>query len=120
MFFKGRVKKPVSILDGNKIFAKIIPRIIAMLIIPISNSSGPPGNRERMADKDSSQSLKHAMTLLTHGGEIAADATKRRQSGLTAKGARNLLLHLDHAQVALGLIVGKGNGQIVQKGQDLH
>src|SRR5947209_2440704 len=86
----------------------------------IRNSSGPPGNRERMADKDSSQSLKHAMTLLTHGGEIAADATKRRQSGLTAKGARNLLLHLDHAQVALGLIVGKGNGQIVQKGQDLH
>jgi len=47
------------------------------------------------------------MTLLTHGGQIAANVTERGRSVLTAEGSHDILLHFGHAQVALGLVVGK-------------
>ena len=59
------------------------------------------------------------MTLLAHGREVAADTTKGRRSSVTAKCARNLLLDFDHPQIPLGLIVGKRDRQIVEKGQYL-
>ena len=46
------------------------------------------------------------MTLLAHGGEITANATKSRRPVLAAQGAGNLLLHFHHPHVPLGLIVG--------------
>jgi hypothetical protein len=55
------------------------------------------------------QRSKQALALLEHRGEVAADATKGRRTIFAAKGARHFLLHFDHAQVALGLIVGKRN-----------
>jgi hypothetical protein len=59
------------------------------------------------------------MSLIAHGGEIAADSTKSAYSLLTTKGASNLLLHFEHPQVPLDLIVRKWNAQIVQLGQHL-
>jgi hypothetical protein len=59
------------------------------------------------------------MTLLAHRRKIAANVTKSRRAALCAKGPRNLLLHFDHAQVALGLVVSKRDGEVIQKGQHL-
>jgi hypothetical protein len=59
-----------------------------------------------MAHENRDESLKERMILLSHGREIAAKATKRRESSRTVEGSRNLLLHLDHPEVALGLIIG--------------
>lgn len=36
---------------------------------------------------------------------------------VAAEGARHLLLDLDHAQIALGLVVGERHAQIGQEGQ---
>ena len=44
--------------------------------------------------------------LLAQGRQVAADATKGRGSRFTAEGAGDLLLHFDHAHIALGLIIG--------------
>jgi hypothetical protein len=38
------------------------------------------------------------MALLAHGGKLTADATKRRQAGLTVKGANDLLQALPFPQ----------------------
>ncbi len=71
-----------------------------------SKTSKRPSNRERMAREDSSKSLKHGMTLLSHGGKRGANATKCSGSIGAAEGASNLLLNLRHSQVSLGEIVG--------------
>jgi hypothetical protein len=52
----------------------------------IRNSSGAPDNGEGLADKDSSQSGQHALPLLAHRRQIAANATKGSRLGFTAKG----------------------------------
>src|SRR5205823_14963972 len=69
--------------------------------------------------ENSRQSREHGVSLLVHGGKITADAAKSGDPSRTAKGARNLLLHFGPAKVALGLVVGKRNAQIVEQGQHL-
>src|SRR5256714_14805933 len=69
--------------------------------------------------EDSGQSREHGVSLLVHGRKITADAAKSGDPSGTAKGARNLLLDFGPAKIALGLIVGKGNAQIVEQGQHL-
>src|SRR5258708_1312872 len=69
--------------------------------------------------EDSSKSREHEMALLLHRREITADAAKSGDPGHTAKGARNLLLHFWQGQVALGLVVGKRNPQVVEQRQHL-
>ncbi len=59
------------------------------------------------------------MPLLAHRGEIAADPTKGGRPLLAAKGARNLLLDFEHAQITLRLIVGEGHPQVLHKCQHL-
>ncbi len=59
------------------------------------------------------------MTLLAHGGKIAADVTKGGCSRLRAKGGRNLLLNFDHTKIPLRLIVRKWDGEIIEEGQHL-
>ena len=81
--------------------------------------SGTPGDGQWLTGKDSSQSRKHGMTLLTHRREITANATISRRSVLTAKGSCYLLLDFDHPQIPLSLVIGKRDPEIVQKGQHL-
>src|SRR5205823_438497 len=69
--------------------------------------------------EDSGQSRQHGASLLLHRRKITADAAKSGDSSRTAKGARNLLLHFGPAKVALGLVIGKRNAQVVQQGQHL-
>src|SRR5690242_14540607 len=63
------------------------------------------------------QSKQQVQTLLAQGGEIATNATKRLNPSLTAKASRNLLLHLDHADITLGLTVIKRHGEVDRKAQ---
>ena len=56
-----------------------------------------------MTSKDGSQSIKHGLSLLAHGREIATNATRGGRSSLTAKGAEDFLLHFEHVQVTLDL-----------------
>src|SRR6266516_2336186 len=67
----------------------------------------------------SGECRQQRMPLLLHGSKITADAAKSGGTSRTAKGARNLLLHFRHPQVALRLVVGKRNPQVVEDGQDL-
>ncbi len=69
--------------------------------------------------EDSGKSREHGVSLLLHRRQIAADAAKSRGPSRTAKGASNLLLHFDHPQVALSLIVRKWNREVVEQRQHL-
>ncbi len=57
------------------------------------------------------------MTLLVYGGKEAANAIKDCSFLCTAKGARNLLLHFQQATVAPGLIIGEGDGEVIELSQ---
>ncbi len=71
-----------------------------------------------MIKQDLFQSRKPRQSLFAQGREIAANATKGVGSRETAKAARNLLLHFDHAQISLSQIIVKGHRQVVHEGQD--
>ena len=55
--------------------------------------------------------------LFAQGREVAADAAKHGNALLGAEAAGDLLLHFDHAQISLGLVVIKGDRKIVQEAQ---
>ena len=59
------------------------------------------------------------MTLLLHGGKVAADTAKSGSAVRTAEGARNLLLHLGHSKIPFSKIVRKWQRKIIEQGQDL-
>ena len=50
---------------------------------------------------------------------VTADATEHLRSAQRAKAAGDFLAHFDHADVLLGLVVGKGHASIPQEGQDV-
>lgn len=50
-------------------------------------------------------------------GEITADATEPLHPQLSVQTSRDLLLYLEHAQIALSLIVIKRNGEIIEEDQ---
>ena len=59
-----------------------------------------------MTKKGLLQGREQIASLFVQRRQIATDATKDLGSGLGAKAARDLLLHFDHANVALGQRVG--------------
>src|SRR5260370_506878 len=69
--------------------------------------------------EDSSQSSQQGTSLLLHRREITADAAKSGDPSGTAKGASNLLRNFRPGQIALGLVVGKRNPQVVEQSQHL-
>src|SRR5260370_29730684 len=69
--------------------------------------------------EDSSKSSQQGTSLLVHRREITADAAKSGNPSGTTKGASNLLLNFRPAQIALGLVVGKRNPQVVEQRQHL-
>jgi hypothetical protein len=44
--------------------------------------------------------------LLAQGRQVTADATEHHHSNFGTEAARDLLLHFDHAQISLRLVVG--------------
>ena len=59
-----------------------------------------------MADQGLFQSGQHRHALLAQRREIAADAAEGHSESLRAETAGDLLLDLDHADIALGEAIG--------------
>jgi hypothetical protein len=55
--------------------------------------------------------------LLAQCGEIRADTAEADDTLFSSETARDLLLHFDHAKIALGLIVVKRHGKIMQESE---
>src|SRR5215471_16915206 len=70
-----------------------------------------------MADQSLFQGSQQSTTLLTQRREIAADAAKGHRASLRAETTGDLLLHLDHANIALRKTVVKRHGEVVQEQQ---
>jgi len=71
-----------------------------------------------MTSQNLLQGRKQRQSLLAQRREIASDAAEVQSPTPTAETAGDLLLHLDHTNIALGLRVIKRNTQIPYKGQD--
>ena len=70
-----------------------------------------------MADQGLFQSGEPRHALLVQGREIASDAAEGHRTSRGAETARDLLLDLDHAQIALGEAIVKRHGEVVQEQQ---
>lgn len=70
-----------------------------------------------MTSQNLLQGRKQRQSQLAQGREVASDAAKIQSPTPTAETAGDLLLHLDHTNIALGLRVVKRNTQIPYKGQ---
>jgi hypothetical protein len=57
--------------------------------------------------------------LLSQGAEMAPDSAERLRVAGRAEGSRDFLLHLAHAQVALGLVVVEGDRGALEEGEHL-
>lgn len=69
--------------------------------------------------KTARKEASNGRSLLPHSGEVTANGAKRRDPFSTAERARNLLLDLDHTQVALRQVAGERDGQVLHKPQYL-
>ena len=74
----------------------------------------------RLATKRCLQSIKQVESLFAQRRKIATNAAKAHGPLLTAKGARHFLLDFEHADIAFGQIVVKGDLQIQQESQHLR
>src|SRR5579875_3540101 len=81
-------------------------------------SGGLKRRKKRMTRQGGLQSRQERKPLFAQGRQIAANAAKGLGSDQRAEAAGDLLLHFDHAQVALGLIVVKIDTQIFQEAED--
>src|SRR5438445_12622716 len=70
-----------------------------------------------MADQGLFQSSQYSKTLLAQGREIAADAAEGHRSRRRAETAGDLLLDLDHADIALRQAIVEGHREVVQEAQ---
>src|SRR5260370_32230757 len=71
-----------------------------------------------MTAKSGLQSRQEGESLFAQGGQIAANPAKSACTPKTAETARDLLLDLDHAQIAFGELVVKIHAKIFQKAED--
>ena len=71
-----------------------------------------------MTSKSGLQSRQQRHALFAQRGQIAANARKALRSRTAAEAAGDLLLHFDHAQIALGQIVIKIHAEVFQEEQD--
>ena len=57
--------------------------------------------------------------MLAHRGDVAADGAEVSRSGERAPRAGDLLLELDHADVAFGLVVVERHGEVDGEPEDV-
>lgn len=55
--------------------------------------------------------------LFASGREVAADHAEGLGSGFAAEAARYFLLHFNHAQIVLGLVVVEGQADLAQEAE---
>jgi hypothetical protein len=70
------------------------------------SEGGLKSGKHRLSQKSLMQGMEKIGPLFVEGREIAANATDLLTACLGAQASRDLLLHFEYAQIALGLIVG--------------
>ncbi len=71
-----------------------------------------------MTTKSCLQSRQQRQALFAQGGQIATNSAKGLGPSKTAETPGDLLLDLDHPQIALGEIVVKIHAKILQEAED--
>src|SRR5258708_14327685 len=74
---------------------------------------------EGLAGKDRVERSQEGLALLAQGRQIAADRRVGIRPSVTAETARDLLLPLEPAQIAFGLVVVEGDGEVVEERKHL-
>src|SRR6266571_9070665 len=97
--FLNVVKRKIGNFSLHNIQKRVKGDFSGVRKIRDGNYSGTrfPGDGKRRTSKGRPQGLKQRAVLLAHGGEVTADGAKGADPFGTAKGPRDLLLHLDHA-----------------------
>ena len=72
---------------------------------------------ERLTEDEASAGLPKISILFAAGGEVATNPGKHLSTGQSAEATRDFLLHLDHADVLLALVVGEGHVGVQEEGQ---
>ena len=72
---------------------------------------------KRVTIKSVDDSGEYLQAVFSSGGYIAADGEKALGALHGSEAAGDLLLHLDHADILFGKIVGEGDARVVQKRQ---
>ena len=81
------------------------------------NYSANPDGPERIAAAEGGEGMEQADLVLAEGGEVAADAAEGLDAFLAAEATRDLLLQLDQAQIALGLVVVERHAKVEGEAQ---
>src|SRR5579859_2496863 len=76
-------------------------------VSPAGRSPSGKGGDERSAQEDGLEGVEQCATLLVPAGQIAADARERVGAARGTERAGDRLLHLEHAQIPLGLVPPK-------------
>lgn len=72
-----------------------------------------------MTAEEVRQGGKQGHAFLTERGEMTADTGEGVGTQLAAERTGDLLLHLDHAHVALVLAIVEGDGDVLYEGEDI-
>src|SRR5436309_9966873 len=86
--------------------------------MPISGTRRRAGGNKGPAHDSQLDRFPEVAVLFTAGAQVAADATEHLRSVQRAEASGDFLAHLDHADVLLPLVVGKGHPSIPQEGQN--
>src|ERR1035438_3668234 len=85
--------------------------------MPISGARRRAGRKEWLAHNGLLDGFPEITTLFTAGAQVTANATEHLRSMQRTEAPGDFLTYLDHADVLLGLVVGKGHSFIPQEGQ---
>ncbi len=65
------------------------------------------------------EGMEDVPALLSRGGDDGAEAGEGPRAGRGSEAAGDFHLDLHHPQVPLGLVVGEGDGQVIEESQDI-
>ena len=65
------------------------------------------------------EGLEDVPTLFSRGGYDGSDASEGARAGHGSEAAGDFHLGLHHSQVPLGLVVGEGDGEVIEETQDI-
>src|SRR5258708_27939745 len=85
----------------------------------IDGSRSAQGRIEWRTGEDGLQRGQQRLALLAQGRQIAAQACEGVRARVAAEAARHLLVQLEGPQIALGLVVVEGDGQVREEGEHL-
>src|SRR5262249_9665465 len=100
-----------------------IPQQVLCPLQPHQLKSGSSRSGEHRIEgptgEDGVEGSQKRLALLAQRRQVAADRRVRRRAVVSAKTASDLLRDLEPAQIALGLVVGEGNREVVEEDEHL-